>query len=111
MMTFPPAVVLAVAVALLIGAGLAFVVTRAVYSARLQEAQRRAGRVQKALAEANDRLQQARRQSEVFRRELVEARRVRPAPRVEPAAPPRIEPDDSPPPLPAGFADTMPFTG
>ena len=48
------------------------------------------------------------------RRELVEARRVRPVARVEPAAPrrsePLIEPFDAPA-VPTGFAETMPFTG
>jgi hypothetical protein len=114
MITFPPAIVLAVAVALLIGAGIAFIVARAVYAARLEESNRRTQRAHKALAQANERLQQARRQSDVFRRELVEARRVRQAPRVEPAAPrrtePLIEPFDAPA-APTGFAETMPFTG
>ncbi|MED5619171.1 hypothetical protein [Ideonella sp. BN130291] len=115
-------------VALLLGAAIAFVVTRGIYDARLRRAQERLAQGAKLRMQTTELLLQARRQVELLGKELEAARRLRAPARattagVPPAAPslvsPPVRPEVAavnailaeatrPPAPPGGFADTLP---
>src|SRR5262249_51372595 len=94
------------------GAGLAWLLARSYFGAKVREAQGRTAHVQKARAQTNELLAQARRQMNLLRQELEIARRLRAMPR--PAQPRVEETRDEAPPIVLGrqaavFADTLPF--
>jgi hypothetical protein len=99
--------------AALVGAGLAYALTRSAYAAKLRDADARLERMQKGRIQANDLLLQARRQTEMLRKELEIARRLR-APAALPAAEPPTAAAEEAPVGPisrpaSGFADTLPL--
>jgi hypothetical protein len=112
MASLTPALLLVVAIAAIVGAGVGFAVTWWVANVRLRDANARIERALNARAHANDLLVQARRQVEKLQKELALARRERPAAVRPPPAPtlPAQAADDDEHERPAhGFAPTMPF--
>ena len=105
-----PIVALVAIGALLLGAGLCFVVMHTRYGERMHEAALRIDRAAKARQQANELLLQARRQIELLNKEVELARRFRVAAPPEPAA--LVAPDEPATVVmqrPAGFADTLPY--